>query len=68
MSVVRSIAGLVASFIGWAMWQNPRLDWESVMALGMGEFNRLLNDPFAILGMIIMLLGIATLIKASTPT
>jgi uncharacterized membrane protein len=50
------------------MWQNPRLDWESVIALGMGEFNRLVNDPFAILGMIIMLLGIATLIKASTPT
>jgi len=68
LSLVRSIAGLVASLIGWAMWQNTRLDWDSLVALGVGEFNRLVNDPFAILGMIIMVLGVATLVKASTPT
>lgn len=68
MSLARSIAGLVASLIGWAMWQNTRLDWDSLVTLGVDEFNRLINDPFAILGMIIMLLGVATLVKASTPT
>jgi len=66
LSLTRSIGGLVASLIGWAMWQNTHLDWDSLVSLGVGEFYRMVNDPFAILGLVIMFLGIATLVRTST--
>ena len=62
-----TIAGLVATFVGWAIWQEPHLDWTILISSTAGEMYRLANDPFAILGLIIMFLGLGTLVKTLTP-
>lgn len=62
------IGGLVATFVGWAMWQEPHLDWDTLRLCMIGEAQRLVHDPFAILGLIIMLLGIGVVIRALSST
>lgn len=62
-----TVAGLVATIVGWAIWQEPHLDWQILISTMLNEAHRLLNDPFGILGLVIMFLGLATLVKASTP-
>ena len=64
---VSMIGGFIATIVGWAIWQEPHLDWQILVSSLINEIQRLINDPFAILGLIIMFLGMATIIKASTP-
>lgn len=62
------IGGLVATFVGWAMWQEPHLDWDTLTLCVIDEANRLISDPFGILGLVIMLLGIGVVIRALSST
>jgi uncharacterized protein YjeT (DUF2065 family) len=43
------------------MWQSPEVDWPGFMgawnSLG-DEFTRLKNDPFAILGIVVIVVGV----------
>ncbi|NHJ32642.1 MAG: hypothetical protein FK732_07260 [Asgard group archaeon] len=52
------ILGLVTSIVGWGMWKEPHLDWNILSLLIVEELSRLANDPFAILGLMIMILGL----------
>jgi hypothetical protein len=50
-----------AAVILIAMWQSPEVNWEGFMgawgSLG-DEFGRLRHDPFAILGILVIIVGV----------
>ena len=55
------IAGVIILVLGIGMWQSPEVDWPGFMgawnSLG-DEFTRLKNDPFAILGILVIIVGV----------
>jgi uncharacterized membrane protein YiaA len=55
------IVGVVVLVLGIGMWQSPEVDWPGFMgawaSLG-DEFNRLKNDPFAVLGILVIVVGV----------
>ena len=55
------IAGIIILVLGIGMWQSPEVDWPGFMgawgSLG-DEFTRLKNDPFAILGIVVIIVGV----------
>jgi len=65
--IVMAVFGLVATIVGWGMWREPQLDINILIRDITGEVYRLIEDPFAVLGLIIMLLGLWTIFKALTP-
>ncbi|UCH37667.1 MAG: hypothetical protein JSV76_00330 [Candidatus Bathyarchaeota archaeon] len=59
------LAGLVTFIAGFGAWKNPHLDWsgfvDSITFIWVWLFEesiRLINDPFAFLGLLLMLAGI----------
>lgn len=54
------IGGLVLMVTGLGMWQSPEIDWEGFLAawsmIG-DEIVRLIHDPFAVLGIVILVSG-----------
>ena len=52
--------GLVLMVTGLGMWQSPEIDWEGFLAawsmIG-DEIVRLIHDPFAVLGIVILVSG-----------
>ena len=56
------IASVVLLVLGIAMWQNPEVDWPGFMgawgSLG-DEFNRLKDDHIALLGILVIIVGVA---------
>jgi hypothetical protein len=70
IGVVLSIVGFIVGWVGYGMWRSPELDWASFKHTGGevltwfgDEIVRLVNDPFAILGIVVMIGGIIVLIK-----
>ncbi len=59
-AVVFIIGGLVILVLGIGMWKNPEMNWEGFLnswyLIG-EEFARLKDDPFAILGILIIIVG-----------
>jgi len=55
------IAGVIILVLGIGMWQSPEVDWPGFMgawgSLG-DEFTRLKDDPFAILGIVVIIVGV----------
>ena len=55
------IAGVVILVLGIGMWQSPEVDWAGFMgawgSLG-NEFTRLRHDPFAVLGILVIIIGV----------
>jgi uncharacterized membrane protein YidH (DUF202 family) len=55
------IAGVIILVLGIGMWQSPEVNWEGFMgawgSLG-DEFGRLRHDPFAILGILVIIVGV----------
>jgi uncharacterized membrane protein YidH (DUF202 family) len=55
------ITGLIIFILGIAMWQSPEVDMPGFVgawnSLG-DEFTRLKNDPFAILGILVIVVGV----------
>ena len=54
------IGGLVLMGIGLGMWQSPEFNWESFLAVWslLGDnLAKLIHDPFAILGVIVIITG-----------
>jgi len=58
------IGGLVLMVMGLGMWQSPELDWEGFLGawslaidLVMDEIVWLINDPFAALGIVVLVIG-----------
>jgi len=53
--------GLVLMVIGLGMWRSPELDWQGFLGAWSLIFNdiaRLIHDPFAILGIIVLVIGL----------
>ena len=53
--------GLVLMVMGLGMWQSPELDWEGFLmawVLIIDDIARLVHDPFAVLGVIVMIIGL----------
>lgn len=47
--------------IGLGMYRTPELDWEGFLAawsLVFSDIARLINDPFAVLGVVVMVIGL----------
>ena len=43
------------------MWQSPEIDWEGFLAAWsslMNEIARLIDDPFAVLGVVVLIVGL----------
>lgn len=59
--VILMVFGMVSTILGWAIWQEPHLDFDVLITLMTNEVFRLAGDPFAILGVMLMLLGFWTL-------
>ena len=62
--IVLAIFGVTAAIVGWGMWMEPNLDFDILISLIADEILRLIRDPFAILGFMIMLLGLWVFFKA----
>ncbi len=55
------IVGIIVLVLGIGMWQSPEVNWDGFIgawnSLG-DEFGRLKNDPFAILGILVIIVGV----------
>ena len=54
------ISGVVLMVIGLGMWKSPELDWEGFLGAWVmigDEILRLIDDPFAILGILVLVVG-----------
>lgn len=65
--IVLAVFGVVASVVGWGMWQEPQLDSYTMGSLIVDEVYRLAGDSFAVLGLMIMLLGLWLVFMLSGP-
>ncbi|MFH0942172.1 MAG: hypothetical protein V1823_04030 [Chloroflexota bacterium] len=64
------LVGFIVGWVGYGMWRNPDLDWTGFKRTGgevlgwfASEAVRLVGDPFAILGIVVMIGGIIVLVK-----
>jgi len=55
------VAGIIILVLGIGMWQSPEVNWVGFMgawgSLG-DEFTRLRHDPFAVLGILVIIVGV----------
>lgn len=52
--------GLILFVTGLGMWRSPELDWQGFLgawALIIYDIERLIHDPFAVLGILVMVIG-----------
>ncbi|MDD5190487.1 MAG: hypothetical protein PHE50_05530 [Dehalococcoidales bacterium] len=57
---VLMLGGVVILMLGIGMWKSPEINWDGFIgAFGLigDEFARLKDDPFAILGILIIIVG-----------
>ncbi|MFA5317729.1 MAG: hypothetical protein WC369_09965 [Dehalococcoidales bacterium] len=66
------LVGIIVSWVGYGMWRNPHLDWNGFKESGgemvgwfASEAVRLADDPFAIIGIVVMVGGIIVLLKGA---
>lgn len=65
--ITLTIFGLVATIVGWGMWKEPVLDSNILASMIVGEAYRLAGEPFAVLGLLIMLFGLWMVFMLSGP-
>jgi len=59
-AIVLILGGIVILMLGIGMWKSPEINWEGFIGafqLIGDEFLRLKDDPFAILGILIIFVG-----------
>lgn len=63
--LVTYIGGLVLMVLGFGMWRSPEIDWEGFLdawslavSLVVNDIARLVHDPFAILGIVVLVIGL----------
>ncbi len=59
-AILLILGGLVVWVLGFGMWKDPEIDWQGFLnawSLLGDEFARLKDDPFAILGILILIVG-----------
>lgn len=63
--LIISATGLVLMVLGIGMWQSPEMDWEGfvgALASIAGEIGRLSQDPFAVIGIVVLIIGVFVLL------
>ena len=53
--------GLVLMVLGLGMWRSPEINWEgflSAWSLVSSDIARLIDDPFAVLGIVVLIIGL----------
>jgi len=53
--------GFILVVLGIGMWRSPEISWESFLAewpILMDEIARLAQDPFAVLGIVVLIIGL----------
>jgi len=70
LGIALSLVGFIVGWVGFGMWRSPELDWGGFKQTGAivlkwfgDEIVRLVTDPFAILGIVVMVAGVIVLIK-----
>ena len=59
-------SGLVLLILGLGMWRSPEIDWEGFLGawkMVIDDIIRLSDDPFAILGILVMVVGFLVLVN-----
>lgn len=55
------VGGVLLVVLGLGMWKSPEINWEGFIdawaSIG-NEIARLIDDPFAVLGIVVLILGI----------
>jgi len=54
------LGGLILFVTGLGMWRSPELDWQGFLGawvLIINDIARLIHDPFAVLGIVVMVAG-----------
>ncbi len=55
------VGGVLLIVLGLGMWKSPEINWEGFLdawaSIG-NEIARLIDDPFAVLGMVVLIIGI----------
>ena len=60
------IGGVVLMVMGLGMWRSPELDWEGFLAawaLIFSDIARLIDDPFAVLGIVVVVIGFLVVVN-----
>jgi uncharacterized membrane protein len=55
------LGGLLLMVVGIGMWRSPELNWQSFVSEWstlMNEMNRLFHDPFGVLGVVVLIIGL----------
>lgn len=55
------IGGLILIVLGAGMWRSPEINWEGFLSewsILINETVRLVHDPFALLGIVVLLIGL----------
>ncbi len=55
------IGGFVLILLGIGMWRSPEIDWEGFLdawSLVANDVARLIHDPFAVLGVVVLIIGV----------
>lgn len=65
--IVLALFAVITTIVGWGMWKEPHLDFNILMSLIANEFIRMIKDPFAVFGLVLMLLGLWMLFMLSGP-
>lgn len=64
--LITVVSGLVLMVLGLGMWRSPEVDWEGFLAawsLIIDDIGRLYHDPFAVLGIVVLVIGFVILIS-----
>jgi len=59
--LITFIGGFVLMVLGVGMWESPEINWEGFLAAWStvaNEIARLITDPFAILGIVVLIIGV----------
>ena len=59
--LITFIGGVVLMVLGVGMWRSPEIDWEGFLdawSMVIGDIIRLTDDPFAVLGVIVLIIGL----------
>lgn len=61
--------GAVVSWIGYALWRSPHLDWDSFLESGgqalewvWNQVDRMATDPLAWVGLLVLIVGLAVVV------
>jgi hypothetical protein len=65
--IILTVFAVITTIIGWGMWKEPHLNFNILLSLIVDEIIRLMGDPFAIFGFMLMILGLWLIFMLTGP-